>query len=528
MYNSNTTLDVVNSLNFSADLVELLGNVELENCMTLKQALTIGGFSFWDVISPELAHTYLPKVLASTKPPSLFDTVYSYIASVYFMFRKMRFTINNNVTKPEPCEINVLCLGFVNQMYRDVINPIVARLDRHEHINTLILTDNKRNKFESTFSKRCISQTIWNYWDKNLFYKANEIKKDIHNVKKMTKNMNVFLDALPEDIKYLSAHFKQLFEMLFDFYLPRLAQQVVLARKVLDFHKPKIIVSPDVADSRARIYMILSRQLGIKSLDIQFGLAGKEAVEWRFLYANYVAAWGQVSKEAILSQGISQNRVIVTGSPRHDYKFTMPNQEATNQRRSLGIPDDAKLFVLASTYRLKTHDKYSDPKILNGMKNAVFDAFRDTPNAFLIVKPHPVENEAETKALIRDSENIILVSRNTDIREFIKICDNFISFGSTATMDALIANKPTICPIFPGWVFSDFYKDLNFITIPTSPAEMKAVVKDIAVGSGVKLISNDDARRAFLEKNIFLLDGKAALRIKKYILEIVAQESEYG
>jgi|TARA_B110000879_G_scaffold212475_1_gene308915 hypothetical protein len=527
MYKDNKILDPVKSLNFSADLVEVFGNIKLENGSTLKQALIIDGFSFWDVVSPELAHSHIPKILASNHPPGFFDIIKSYILSMDFIFRKINLTKNKTVIEPVLGEINVLCLGFVTQMYRDVINPIVTTLDKHENINTLILSDKRWDKLESAFSNRCSFQSIWSFWNEDSHIKAAEIEIAICNVQKVTEDMNVFLDALPEDIKHLSGHFKILFRTLFNFYLPRIARQVVVARKVLNLYKPKITVSPDVSDSRARIYTILARQLGITSLDVQFGLAGKEAVEWRFLYADYVAAWGQLSKEAILNQGISPNRIIVTGSPRHDYQFAFSNQEMINQRRSLGVPDNAKLFVLASTYTLKTHNKYSDPEILKGMKNAVFDAFRDTPNAFLLVKPHPVENESENKALIGHSQNIVQVSRDSDIRELIKICDNFISFGSTATIDALIARKLTICPIFPGWVFSNFFKKSNSVIIPTSAAEMKAVVKDIVVGLGEKLSPNDDARKEFLKKHIFTLDGNSALRIEKVILDIITQEKNF-
>jgi hypothetical protein len=202
-------------------------------------------------------------------------------------------------------------------------------------------------------------------------------------------------------------------------------------------------------------------------------------------------------------------------------------QEVINQRRVLGVPDKSKLFILATTYSLKTHDKYSDPKLLISMKKAVFDAFKDMPNTFLLVKPHPVENESETKALIGDSTNIIQVSRLTDIRKLIKICDYFISFGSTATFDALIANKLVICPIFPGWVFSDFFKRSNAVIIPTSAEEIKTVVKNIVFGLGVDLKSNDLLRRKFLEKNIHLLDGNATLRIEKLILEIIDREKQF-
>ena len=528
MYSNNIVLDPVKVLNFSGDLVEIFGNVKLENGLTIKQSLDIDGFSFWDVISPELAHSYIPKILANKYPPGFFDIIKSHAISMDFIFRKINFIKNNTFIESATCGSNVLCLGFVNQMCRDVINPIVTKLDEHEHVNTLVLSDKKWDNSASVFSTRCKFESIWSYWNKGSSFNAAKIEIAICNVQKATKDMDLFLDALPEDIQYLSGHFKLLFRKLFNFHLPRIARQVAVAKNVLNFYKPKIIISPDVSDSRARIYTILSRQLGITSLDVQFGLAGKEAVEWRFLYSNYVAAWGQLSKEAILEQGISSDRVIITGSPRHDYQFEISSQEMIRQRRNLGVPDNAKLFVLASTYRLKTHDKFSDPEILIGMKNAVFDAFRNTPNAFLIVKPHPVENESENKELIRGSKNIVQVSRDSDIRELIKICDNFISFGSTATLDALIANKLTICPIFPDWVFSNFYKESNSVIIPTNATEMKATVKDIASGLGEKLRPHDDDRIEFLEKHIFMLDGNSALRIEKVILEIIEQEKNHA
>ena len=155
------------------------------------------------------------------------------------------------------------------------------------------------------------------------------------------------------------------------------------------------------------------------------------------------------------------------------------------------------------------------------MKNAVFDAFRDCPNAFLLVKPHPVENEPETKALIRNAKNITQVSRESDIRELITVCDNFISFGSTATIDALIADKTTMCPIFPGWVFSNFFNKSNSVIIPTSAAETKAFVHDIVNGSERKFNLDKKARRAFLKKHIFELDGNSTTRIVKIILQMI-------
>ena len=91
MYKTNAALDPVKTLNLSADLVTLLGDTELENGTTLKQALTIDGFSFWDAISPELAHSYIPKILASAKPPSIQNEVRCFLLSKNIFRRKLDF-----------------------------------------------------------------------------------------------------------------------------------------------------------------------------------------------------------------------------------------------------------------------------------------------------------------------------------------------------------------------------------------------------------------------------------------------------
>lgn len=523
IYREKLKLNPITELNTAADLVEVFGNVRLENGLTLRQALTIEGFSFWDVFAPELSHSHMPKILASKTSPNIFERTKPFISLIIIYVRRkiILFRANNPFVQ---YKINVVCLAFTNQMYRDVMNPIVRRLDRYKHINTLVLNEGRRNGTDNKLSKRCHLKSIWSFWDNDLTNQSSKLEIAFFKVRKETKKFNVLLDALPEDMKCLSDNFKLLFEMLFHLYLPDIIPRFVIARKILTLYRPKIVISPDVADSRARVYTMLARQYGMKSLDVQFGLAGREAVEWRYLSSDYVAAWGKVSKEAMLNQGVPESRILVTGSPRHDYEFEISKEELTNQRQRLEVPVDVKLFVLASTYSIKTHDKYSDPKVLFKMKKAIFDCFKNTEGAFLVVKPHPVESESEVRAMIRGSANIIQVCKNSDIREMIRICDGFISFGSTATIDALIANKITICPLFPGWEFSAFFKNSDAVVIPTSEFELNAVVRDISKGLTPTSVLSSNARIKFLEQNIFSLDRKATLRIVELIFEMISQE----
>jgi hypothetical protein len=527
-YNCINKLDIVKTLNYSADLVEIFGNVKLKSGLTLKNSLVIDGISFWDIFTPELAHSHISKIFASKSSPDLIQKIKPEILHLrdFFSNRKLLKYKSKVFVSDMIYDKKILYLGFTNQMYRDVIQPIAQRIDMDTHDHGLILTDKNPTLTDYIFSDRCSFGSIWNYYDNFTLSEASKIKRSILLVAKELGDYKILTNSLPGDVEYLSGHFELLFNSLFKYYLPKAALQVVLARKVFSFYGPDIVVSPDVSDSRTRIYTILARHLNIPSLDLQFGLAGNEAIEWRFLFADKVAVWGSDSKKYLMKQGVTKDRILITGSPRHDHIFTISKKELAQKKNILGIPDKYKVFVLASTYSLKTHDKYSDPKLLINMKKAVFDAFQNLPNAFLIVKPHPVENEFENRTFIGNSANIIQIDRDSDIRELIKICDCFISFGSTATIDALIADKLVICPILDGWVFSDTFKDSGAVIIPTTADQIKTVVKDISIGFTKKYTPNRETKKNFLKKKVFLADGKSTYRIKSLILETISQGSQ--
>ena len=111
------------------------------------------------------------------------------------------------------------------------------------------------------------------------------------------------------------------------------------------------------------------------------------------------------------------------------------------------------------------------------MKEAIFKSVLSCPNIVLIVKPHPFESINETKKYIKESPNkIIYADSKSDIRELIHISDAFLSFGSTTTIDALIADKVIISPIFPGWIFSEYINEISHFQ-PKSESEMYKIFK---------------------------------------------------
>ena len=151
------------------------------------------------------------------------------------------------------------------------------------------------------------------------------------------------------------------------------------------------------------------------------------------------------------------------------------------------------------------------------MKRSVFEAADKTPGIFLVVKPHPLEDVNETQALAGKNKNILFVSQKSDIRELTRICDAFVSFGSTATADALISGKLVICPVFPGWIWSDLFKNTGATLVPTSTAEVLDIFRLIANGTheGAKA-KLEPARQKFLAQWVHRADGMATERIAAF------------
>jgi len=520
-------LNAIDTLNHSASLVEKFGKTKLSNGKTLAETLTVEGIPFWDVFSAEFAHSHIPLVLASdASSESIMHRITPYLFRLKHMVRNfVRHRHNTHGCSTWPTGQTFLCLGFTPQMYRDILKPVVARLTMRKDCHVVVLSDQYWSDVNLSSAENCKYQTLWQHWNKQTGKQVSKLQKLIYQTKVKLQLSNALPDMIPDTDRHLITNFKDLFNRFFRAYLPLIVPQVVVARHILKNHRPAMVISSDTADLRTRIYTLLCRLMGIPCMDIQFGLAGDEAIEWRFLAADCVAVWGDTSKEAMLKQKVPEERIIITGSPRHDCLVDLPKSEVKSKRAILGVPEKSAMVVLASTYFLKTHDKYSDPKIRRAMIRAVFEAADKTPQILLIVKPHPVENVRETQSLYGKSQNIIFVERESDIQELIRICDAFISFGSTATIDALIADKLTICPIFLGWVFSDIFKNSGATLVPKSKEEIISIFRMIANGSDHNVKANlEPARQDFLKRYVYRTDGMAAARIENLALKMAGIE----
>jgi hypothetical protein len=511
---------ISSELNNAVSFIKKMEDFLLPNGKTISEHFTIAGISFWDIMTPYIALYEIPALLNnSEKKNGFIQKIRPHISifkrKIILLLKRIFNRRNkNNISSDKPI---FLFLGFNNYMYRDVLYPIKEKLLILN--NEQCLTINENSLFFKEKNEKV--KSIWEYWDCNCNKDLNKMNKQIKNLIKELNSMNVYEKLFNQNDKQLWPDFKNSLNWLFNFHFPLVASQVIIAKKIFEKNRINLIFSADVPDPRNRIYALYSKLYKVPLFEIQFGPNGPEGVEWQFNLANKIATWGYETKISLLNHNIKPELIELTGSPRHDLMYNTSVDEYNKMRKALNILEGDFLILFASTYQQKEYDTLTDPNLLMTMKKAVFKAASECNRIKLIVKPHPLENIAETKILIGNYKNVFLVNKNLDIRDLIKSCDIFVGFGSTSTIDAIIANKITICPAFSGWVWNDMFVKSKATIVPTTYQELLDVFKKVTNNECYKIHQELSIHRnAFLEKITYKPDGRAVDRIIKISLEI--------
>lgn len=514
---------MIETLHYTTRLVKRWGESYLPDGRTLSQVLTLNGIPFWDAFAVELARVYVPAALSGDRVSSkISQMLRPYLSRAKHRLRD--YVLNRYSTHgcfSWPTEHTFICLGFIDYIYRDILQPVSSRLSEHPDVKVVSLSDKSWRKANVYLHKNEVYQTIWEHWNQQVVLQVSKLQQELCQIERKLYISNILSDIIRDGDLCLWERLESVFNRYFRFDLPFLVPQAVVAQHILENHRPALVFSPDVADPRTRVYTLLCQQKNIPCIEIQFGLTGDEGIEWQYFSADKVVALGETSKKAMLIHGIPEEKIIITGSPRHDCMVNVPSSEVKSMRVKLGVPEKSAMILLASTYQLNAYDEYSSPELLRSMKRAVFEAADKTQGICLVVKPHPLEDVHETRALAGKKKNIIFVSQKIDIRELTRVCDAFISFGSTSTADALISGKLVICPTFPGWAWCDLFKNTGATLVPTSSVEVLELFRLISSSAYEDVKAKlEPARQDFLSHWVYRADGLAASRVTAVALQM--------
>jgi hypothetical protein len=506
---------------FYASVIESLRNTRMPDGRTLSEALTLGDISFFDVFSAEMAWRHMTTAKAAI---TLSAKLKLRAKPVVLRFRQFLADRRGKrcASAKWPEGRFVICLAFTRRMYRDVLEPVIRKFVQDDGLGVVVISQEPVGDILSALGPEVSNVAIDCFWNEEVASIHKDLKAALKRLPSRREIRHAIgncasFDGLEKSKDFSLTQILEAFGLLIDCYIPLMLRQAAIGKYILTTKRPSMLLSPDISDARARIYSVLCRYYGFPSVNIQFGLTGDEAIEWRNYPGDRVAVWGESSRQALLRQGVPSDRIAVTGSPRYEYL-----ENASTFRQKLNIGPERPVVFFASTYYDSTHSAYVSPVALATMKRSIFAAAKSHPNVLLVVKPHPVEDEEETRALVGTAENIVVVDRDSDGRKYIPGCDAFISFGSTMTIDALVAEKACVCPVFPGWPFSESFASTGAVLTPRSPEEISEIFSTISSLREYPISDEMIAARTKYLSSTVCADGMAASdRIRQMILEMI-------
>ncbi|MCR4341954.1 MAG: CDP-glycerol glycerophosphotransferase family protein [Gemmatimonadaceae bacterium] len=388
-------------------------------------------------------------------------------------------------------------MGFTPYISRDILLPVVTAMEMKGGLAPIVLSDHPRGRPDGTARS---FHSVSRHWTNDTAQDAKHIAGAVHTAFRTLARSPGYRRVFSDGGQSLWPSARENIMDLGLYAQHEISRYAASARHFLSHHRPAVVVSPDVADARTRAFTLLAAQCGVPTVEVQFGACGPEATEWRFFEADRAAVWGTQSWQVLVSHGVPADRVVVTGSPRHDVLFEATSADVREFRDRFRIPSGNVAVVFGSTSStMSAYDNAGDNATLREMKRAIFAAAATFPNLTLIVKPHPLENVDETRALSAGAANVVFADSAEDIRGLSRVCEAFITFGSASTLDALILGKPTVCPSFPGWRWNDLFVDTGAVAVPRTYGEIEAAIRDLAEHSGTGILAaHAGAREAFL------------------------------
>jgi len=161
-------------------------------------------------------------------------------------------------------------------------------------------------------------------------------------------------------------------------------------------------------------------------------------------FSDKIAVWSKYQKDYLINvRKIPEQRIFVTGSPRHDSFFDEIYQEKTSNKNILiTIPAIPEMNFLSDT------NSYIR---LENLLKKLFSVIKNLKNVNLVVKLHPVQdaNNEYIKKLIQKLDPNILIIQTGSIKKIISSCSLMINIHvelmpSTVLLEGLILKKAII------------------------------------------------------------------------------------
>jgi len=233
--------------------------------------------------------------------------------------------------------------------------------------------------------------------------------------------------------------------------LPEYVNFVMTANKILKKTNISCIASLNVIGETEKIILDLNKNQ-VHSIMLEHGYANytKEIVKYDILsmyplLRDKIAVWGNVQKQYLISQhNFDQNKIFVTGSPRHDSFSKSKSLNSVKQKTILlTIHPITEITGQTDTNLYIRFDK---------LIRVFCETIKKLNNVKIIVKLHPGQDVHNTdiKMLFKEIDPTIPVYQLKPISKLLETCNAVVNISSegfdpsTVILEAMIMNKPVM------------------------------------------------------------------------------------
>lgn len=256
-------------------------------------------------------------------------------------------------------------------------------------------------------------------------------------------------------------------------YEKRISQYVTLllgAKIALQNYNVKCILSTNVVGETEKAILFTNKN-NIRSVMIEHGFANYTPEIARYdilsmyaLFQDMIAVWGEIQKQYILNQHkIDENRIIVSGSPRHD-KFFEKSTKNNNRNTKYVLIAPRPIIDVALHKETDLFLKYEAllEKLLLILKKL---------NVKPIIKLHPGLDfhNNDIKKIIRKLDPTIPIYQSGSIKNLLENVDAVINISpegfdpSTVIMESIILEIPTMNIILDQQIYDFEFVKMNAV-----------------------------------------------------------------
>jgi nucleotide-binding universal stress UspA family protein len=255
----------------------------------------------------------------------------------------------------------------------------------------------------------------------------------------------------------------------------------------------------------------------------------KSAGQGRSSPVDRLLVMNEQARHDLTRYGVDAKRIRVVGSPEYDalarqVRETQTDDNEAALRERLGLPSMRPVIFFAH------QGLPGEARLVRESVTAMVRAARAC-GAVVLVKLHPRGGLApETlrewaKHQGFGAEDVVIIRSECSSIEAVRLCSVCTTFFSTVSIEAMVCRKPVVFMLYHGYRTALSGRDLDDAALDAeTPEELERQLVRVLTDSSLRdrLIRNAEA---WLEREMFGLDGKSAERGAAAILELIEERT---